>query len=319
MGSKGNYIGSTDAASILGCGFRTPLQVYAELTGITPPQKQTAVMTAGLEFEPVIKRMTEKEVGFKIGEPLHWKHDEYSFIGGTDDGGSPDGETGFDFKFVTPFMEKEFTGTEAPAKYLIQMHHNLIPGRRKRFIIAAFFCSDFEIHAFEVKRDQEFCDMLLQREVDFWNKYVVPRVEPKETDVEVMKEFLKQKHPKSTAAMLPAEKDALVLMKELAISSFEKKVWEESETKIENQLKAIIGGDAGIQIEGDGKSNPGRVTWKQIRDSVAVDYEGAFREIKKDLDPTYYEPILAKHTKVVPGYRRFLKSGVLFKSSEDQK
>lgn len=322
MGSKDRYLGSTECASILGCGgFNTPLEVYMQLTGLAPEFKPTEAMEAGNYFEPAVLRMLEDKLDAEIygGDKIrHWRHPEYDFIGGTDDGAlikrpaTKDSEvdTGVEVKLVGPHMAREFGdgGDAISAKYLLQTQHNMMTGRRKRFVVGAFFMAEMSLRIYWVDRDAELCDMLLEREVKFWTEHVLKKIPPSEDDPRIVKEYLSRRYPAHMPGeMLKADEEIRKLGYSLASARHAAKKADAEVDEISNKLRSIIGDSEGIDFDADN-----RCTWKKATDSTKVDWYKVSQELCDKVSVVEYAETLSKHTYKTPGSRRFLVKGPIF-------
>lgn len=312
MGSRGRYLGSTNCADIMGCGFNSPLELYMQFVGLTPEKPATEAMQAGLYLEPAILKMTEDKLKVKITtgkEVQHWRHPDYEFLGGTDDG-MIDPETGIDCKLVGPHQMREFgdADDDLPAKYILQANHNMLTGRRKRFVVSAFFVAEMSMpRIYRVERDEELCEMLLAREIHFWREHVLKKVPPAENDASIVKEYLSRRYPTHSADMLEANDELRELCYKLAHVRHEVKRLDAEKDSLENHLRLVIGNDEGITLDADN-----RVTWRKAKDSKKTDWFRAFQEISARVDESEAKAAIDKHTFPVVGSRRLLVHGALF-------
>lgn len=319
---RGEYLGSTDIASICGCGFQTPLELYMERTGLRPPQEPTEAMEAGLFLEGGVRKMMEKRLKvqiFSATQFCHWQHPEYPMLAGTDDGAvfkdpvneNSEVDTGAEIKLVGPHLAREFgdADDDLPDRYLLQTQWNMLTGRRKRFIVGAFFMVEMELRIFRIDRDEELCEQLLKRALHFWNENIVKKVPPKEDDPRIVKEYLARRYPTHSADMLDADEEIRKLGYKLAHVRHECKRLDMERDELENTLRAVIGGDEGINFDKDNLC-----TWRKAKDSKKIDYVSGFAQLAQLVDEKVVDEIRNKVTSTVQGSRRLLVKGPIFDS-----
>lgn len=121
-------IGSSDAACLHGCGYKSEQKLFDEKTSDKPlNQESNYAMERGQKFEPIARgmfadefsRRTKRTEEFK---PKNMVSDQYDFIRASLDGISNDGSTIIEIKYQG--LEAH-NSMEIPQKYWIQMQHQL--------------------------------------------------------------------------------------------------------------------------------------------------------------------------------------------------
>lgn len=88
---RASGIGASYAPIIMGVSpYRTPYQLWAELTGNGPAQEVNAAMSRGTELEPEARRLYEAQTG-NIAEPVCCEHPELPWMLASLDGADMDG------------------------------------------------------------------------------------------------------------------------------------------------------------------------------------------------------------------------------------
>jgi len=151
-------------------------------------------------------------------------------------------------------------------------------------VATLFGLDDFRLYRLE--RDQELIDDILDVCEEWWQRYVVGETPPSMDGSDRAKEAISRMHPREESAILRSATAAeLDLHKELLKIREEHKSLSTRKLQLENELRASIGDDVGID---------GVATWKASKDRSVFDGKAL-----KAADPKTYE----KYTKTVPGNR----------------
>ena len=122
----GDYIGGSEAASIMGCGYNSAITVYMQKT-----QQEDVPDLSGLEhiewgnmLEPVVLKRTEEMLNLHIEKPNYmYLHPLYDFMTANFDGVSEDGRL-VEVKTTDSYKKKSMLEDHViPDDWLIQMHH----------------------------------------------------------------------------------------------------------------------------------------------------------------------------------------------------
>jgi predicted phage-related endonuclease len=206
-------LGASDAGPVFGYGFQTPLglwldKVYGVEVEVTP------AMQRGHDLEHVVAEKAERrlEVDLCADAGQRW-HEDISWLFASLDYVTPGGDTAVDAKAPT----WQYTGHEwgpddsgpdgLPPHYLLQAVHQMaaVP-TLDRVIVAALFVDTWELRTYEVVRDSEFLELVVEGERRWWEQHVVARVPPPISrpgrDLEAAKGW---PFVEGTAVELPAE------------------------------------------------------------------------------------------------------------------
>lgn len=291
IAERRNYIGSTDSAAILGLSrYGTPLSVWAEKTGAIVPEDISGKLPVrlGHKLEQAVAELFTEETGKKlhrVNETVF--HPKYNFLAANLDRRVVGEKAVVEIKNVGAFRRDEWREGQSPAEYICQVMHQLaVTGWDRGYLVALIGNTDFEIRTIE--RDEQALKDLVNREVSFWNDFVVPKIMPS----------ISRGDKDTLSALFPLAEDgkeielddrAAAICDSLDGLRSDLKGLDGSIALAENELKAMLGtADAGIV--GDRK-----IFWSNIL-TRRLDAE----DLKKEM-PEIYEKFRKPST-----YRKFL-------------
>ena len=321
-------ITGTDATAICGLnGFKTEADVYLAKKFpemVTPPTgKKKQRLEMGNRYEPLIAEMYSEKLHANIYKPTPatFVSPKWGWLGG-----SPDflwnGKTrGVECKKVSSeryYHEKGAWGPDGtdqvPHEYLLQCsHYMLLCGIKEWDLAALIGDSDFRVYRLYV--DIELCTMLIQRETEFFKKYIEGDEEPRFNNDDIAN-FLKKKYPTQSGATIevhPADIDIKNALEKLVATRADLKASKETAEGAKLAVQQIMK-DAGELIwekSDDKNQKPLKITWKASRDGTKVDWKTvALRALDaSSLTPEQREALMKDHSEVKPGQRRFLVYG----------
>lgn len=177
---RSNFIGGSDAAAIIGLSrWGSPLSVWAEKTKqVQPKELDSEAVELGRELEDYVARRFMKKTGKKVRRVNKMLvHKVHPFIGGHIDRDVVGENSIFEAKTCSAFKAREWELEEIPAEYVIQaMHYLAVTGADRCYISVLIGNQDFKTKTIE--RDEKAIADLIRREVDFWERFVVPQVMP---------------------------------------------------------------------------------------------------------------------------------------------
>lgn len=213
------YIGSSDAAAIMGLGAfeRTALSTYLEKLGEMPIEIDAGhrrFLDRRKRFEsPIVQMLKEDFDGEIVNVNKRYRDREHSFMAAEvdfewrdEDGDIQNGE----IKTCSPFAFGERQGwgepgtSDIPVTYACQVMYSLMITGRRRAIVAALVGLD-DMKFYRIDRDDETIATLRAESVRFWNEHVLKRIPPPpQTMQDIGRMFNKYKgHPvQLTPAMI---------------------------------------------------------------------------------------------------------------------
>lgn len=181
------YIGGSDIGAILGLSrFRSPLEVWMEKTGKQVKRLDSLPLRFGSFAEGFVASEYTRSTDFELllDESIHI-HPVHSFMCAhvdrfvLEDGSSAPSRI-LECKTANPFTSSEWGevgSDEAPMSYLCQCIWYMAITNLDRVDLAVLFGnSDFRIY--EITRDKELEDMVIQRATTFWQEYVLKDIPP---------------------------------------------------------------------------------------------------------------------------------------------
>ncbi len=278
-----NGIGASDAAAILGENpWCSPMAVYADKIG-AGTNETSERMELGKKLEPFIAERFTEITGFgtqNLGDFTMFAYPKYPFLRATLDRVIPDPEFrgGFrilEIKTTNPMNLPEWENGP-PVYYQIQVQHQfMVTGINSGYICCMFGTEHVEVYP--VERENEFISILLEKEIEFWNR--VQRREPPPPDAsESCAKALKSLHPKDNGNTVILGDEFGAIIEGLRTANAQKKVIEKVIDGYKNQLMAAIGDNTFGVVPGIGRISWAHQTRKAY--TVAESESRVLREVK---------------------------------------
>jgi len=296
------YLGGSDIGAILGFSkYRTALDIWLEKTGRVVNTVDNLPVRFGTFAESFVASEYATQTGYTLVHSesgvAHPKHpfmvghiDRYVFDGGNGSSelfhsnGTCTASHLLECKTASPFNQSDWgdLGTdEVPMSYLVQCLWYLAITNLERCDVAVLFGnSDFRIY--EVYRDQELEEIIIEKAVAFWNDYVQADTPPPaqcESDYQHL--FKKEVTGKS----VEADPSVCELTTKLQLLNSEIK---SKELEI-SQIKQTIMGQMG---EAELLTYQGKIlaTWRSPKQSYRLDSKRLENE-HPELIPQYQVPV----------------------------
>ena len=270
-------IGGSDASVVMGENpYRSILQLWEEKTGrkeITDEGNEHTYW--GTLMEDVIRHEFMNRTGLKVRQK-HFMifHPEYPYLFADVDGIVTD-ENGekciFEAKTASQYREREWQDGGIPKEYQLQVQHYLAVCGLKRAYIAVLIGGNHFLY-YQVERDEEMIEKLLEAEKDFWEAHVLADVPPVPDDSKATSKYLDEKYsdPVEDIVRLDAEMEKVI--EEYQAIARQIKEMEKHKNGLSNQIKAVLGKHE------EGKTEEGRtVSWKKIEKTAFNE-----KELKKE-------------------------------------
>jgi predicted phage-related endonuclease len=240
---------------------KTPMALYLEKHDLVEPSLQTPAMRWGQLMEVALSLAYQEDTGFHIKEADTQIHPHYDSICATPDGLIEGQRRGVEFKSVG-FQGMQAWDHGIPDAVLIQVAVNMAVFDADCWDVGRLFRATLDWQILTVERDRELEEMLLA-EGDAWHRrHILGDEVPALDGSSAAALYLAQKYRKHTDEMIRADETVDGLAKGLKL---EKGCLKDAELGVayhENQLKAIIGGKAGIL------GSWGKVTWREDKHGV---------------------------------------------------
>lgn len=242
-----NYIGGSDAAAILGLSrWKTPLQVWAEKTGVLMPDvPENIAMRLGNRLEDIVSEMFADETGKTVVvAPDTITHPTHPFIRANIDR-RIDGENSIlEVKTASAYKAHEWADDNIPTEYVIQcLHYLAVTGAERCYL--AVLIGNQQLLIKTIDADKKVQDDLIRREVEFWTKFVEPKNMPSVNSGDA--DTLSALYPVGNPVEVHLTDDANIIVENLeALKADLMQIKDKIELN-ENELKALLGtADSGI-------------------------------------------------------------------------
>jgi len=269
---RSKYIGGSDIGAILGLSrFRSPLEVWMEKTGKQTKKLDSLPLRFGSFAEEFVASEYSRATGFElIHDESIYLHPEHSFMSAHMDrfvleGGSSSPTRILECKTASPFTSSEWGevgSDEVPMSYLCQcIWYMAITNISQVDLAVLFGNSNFRIY--EIARDMDLENTILQKASVFWNNYVLKDIPPpaqSEADCQTL--FSKGDPAKS----VEAKAQTLELTQRLQLLNSEIDVREEEISSIKQNIMNQMGAAESLSYQGKTIA-----TWKAPKPSFRLD------------------------------------------------
>lgn len=280
-------IGGSDAGAILGFNqYKSPYYLWCEKTGRITPKPDNESMRQGRDLEDYVARRWMEATGKKVHKSgFSYQSKEHPYMLANVDRLVVGENAGLECKTANALTRTRYDKGDIPASYYAQcMHYMAVTGMDKWYIAVLVLGKEF--YFFEVERNEEEIEALIQQEHKFWN-YVKTDQEPPVDGTDSTSEALNQVfHPSDDVGSVIISDELTSLLLEIKAKQKELQVMQK---EYENQIKDIMG-DAVYAY-----SNHANITWKE---STSARFDTS--RFKKE-NPDIYNRYLKKSTT-----RRFL-------------
>ncbi|MBP0970318.1 MAG: YqaJ viral recombinase family protein [Oscillospiraceae bacterium] len=170
---RAKYIGGSDAASVIGRNpYRSAYALWAEKTGKMPGFEGNLTTKVGSFLEDLVADLFEDATGKKVRKRNRTLvNDLYPFACANIDRRVVGEEAFLEIKTTNsiPIMrELRNGGQEFPDSYYTQcVHYLAVTGYQKCYLAVLVNCRELKIY--ELERDQEEIDALMEAEKEFWD------------------------------------------------------------------------------------------------------------------------------------------------------
>lgn len=157
-------IGSSDAAVVMGISkWRTPLQLWSEKLDLTPPQQVNDAMRRGTELEPIARDLFCDQLQIKMIPKVFINDFQIASF----DGVSNCNRMAVEIKCPNKIDHEMAQQSKVPNHYYPQVQHQMIVLDIKEMYYMSYYKED-NWTIFQVKRDDDYCEKLLDKEREFW-------------------------------------------------------------------------------------------------------------------------------------------------------
>jgi putative phage-type endonuclease len=249
------YIGGSDAGAVLGLNpYKSAYTLWAEKTGKIPEFEGNTITRVGSYLEDLVATMFTEDTGKKVRRKNRiLVNDDYPWACADVDRLIVGEDALLEIKTTnSPVAMKKFKNGEYPESWYCQMTHYLaVTGLKKAYLAVLSECRNF--HVFELERDEEEIEALMNSEKAFWED-VKNDTAPLADGLESTSKTLTTLYPTSNAETVSLHTCEHELNQYIAISA-QIKALEGIKDEMANKVKAIL------QEAGKGESTQYKVSW----------------------------------------------------------
>lgn len=194
LANRRGGIGGSDVSAILGINkYRTPFEVWLDKTGQVPidTTETSEAIHFGNVFEEVVAQEFSRRADKKVfRQNKTYIHPEYPMLRANIDRDIAH-EPGFlECKTANAYLAGEWKDDEVPAPYLLQVQHYMnVLDRPYCYIAVLIGGQQFKYK--RIERDQELIDVVQDKLVSWWNKFVIGDEQPPIDGSDAATNFLK--------------------------------------------------------------------------------------------------------------------------------
>lgn len=310
-------ITGSDAPAICGVSnYRTEADVWLSKKHPSKVKPLSKTVRDRLEwghhYEELIARKYATETGIPILKPMPrtFSNAEVPWLMGSPDFLSIEMELGVECKKVSEWMKHGWgpAGTDlVPPDVLMQsVHYMLLTGYRRWDVAALIGESDFRVYTLHANR--ELLNILVERESQFYSRYIAADEEPVFTTSEAIQQFLRQKYPTGNKARIievtENDKELMASISDLRAARAAEKIAKGAHLTAKNGVQGHMGNAAEVHWTEQGL----KITWKNQKDGTAVAWDEIARAALETstLSPEGKAALIAKFTTPKPGPRKFV-------------
>ncbi len=189
-------IGGSDAAAIIGVNkYVSPFEVYAEKVGLKNEEPDNEAMRQARDLEDYVAKRFEEATGKKVRRRnAIFQHPKHNFMLANIDRWIVGENAGLECKTTSVLNPVKFSKGEYPANYYVQcMHYMAVTGAKKWYLAVLILNKAF--HVFEIERDEEEINALIEAERQFWEEHVLKQIPPTPDGSESAQQIIKSLYP----------------------------------------------------------------------------------------------------------------------------
>ena len=183
LGDRTKYLGGSDAAAVLGIDpWTPPLTLWARKVGHLPVSpEQNEAMLWGTLLEGVVAEEWARREGKSLGPSEEYAHKDFAFIRAHVDRTVNGEKAGLEVKTARTDQGWGPSGSGiVPEHYVVQCQHYMALTGWDQMYLACLIGGQ-ELRSYVIPRSEKIIERLIDAEVEFWTKYVIPKKQPPPT------------------------------------------------------------------------------------------------------------------------------------------
>lgn len=314
LAERQTCLGGSDIGILVGANkWKTPFELWEEKTGRRVDDADSLPMRFGVHNEQLVAQEYSRATGRRVQRHNAMLRHPVAPIGGHIDRlVIPEGKSraatrgriltdrGLECKTVSGFAlgrgsEWGESGSDRiPPSYLLQCAvYTLLTGCQ-RWDLAALI-GNSELRVFELGRDLELEEGLVELATQWWTDYVLADAPPPPTTEAEARQRWSRHQP---GKIVEADQTTVDLLRALAVAKARVKAAEAEEQAIKDQLFPLLGDADAITENGVSLA-----TFRANKDSIRIDWQGLGGRLIADLDGATRAALEAEYTRTLPGAR----------------
>ena len=254
-------IGGSDAGAIAGLNpYKSSISVYLDKTGQIEPVEQTDAMYWGTVLEKVVadEFTTRTNLIVRKNNTI-LRSEEYPFMIANIDRVVAGVQEGLECKTTNVFNKDLWKNGSIPDVYMAQVQHYMaVTGYQAWWVAVLIGGNDFRYK--RVERDDEFINLLVQLEQNFWCNHVEPQIMPEVDGSSASNEIINKMFPETTKnSIIKLPDDAKTLIESFLENSALADKYSTLKDECGNKIKLLM------EQNEQGIIGNYVVNWKQVK------------------------------------------------------
>lgn len=281
-------IGGSDVSAIFGLNpWKSAYDIWLDKTSdIIQEQDTNESIYWGNVLEDIVAKEFSKRTGLKVRKSNKiLQHPEHYFMKASIDRRIVGEDALLECKTTSEYNKDKWKDDEIPTNYILQCMHYLAVTGFKKCYIACLVGGQHFIYK-EIFRDNNFINLLIEREKFFWTEYVEKNIPPEVDGSKNCKQTLDNQYKNVDNLKINIDNQIKInkLAQDLEDLKHQKKmhndqikILDTSITEVENKIKVILGGKGTINT-----SNY-KITYKdyEVKEKVTKGYIYSRLTLKK--------------------------------------
>lgn len=237
-----NGIGGSDSSAILGFNpWKSPFELYIDKTSDTVQEIDNEAIHWGNVLEDVVAEEFTRRTGIKVRRRNEiFRHKEHDWMIANIDRDVVGERALLECKTTNAFNADAWEGDQIPPAYMCQLQHYMAVLDYEKAYIAVLIGGQKFVWK-EIARDEEFIELMIEHEKDFWFNHILADVPPEIDGSRSASELLNAMYPEDNGETITLESDAEMLIEAIESIKSEVKEQRELQKEYENKLKLLIG------------------------------------------------------------------------------
>ena len=241
--SRKQGIGGSDASAILGFNaWKSAFELYIDKTSEVVEVIDNEAIHWGNVLEDVVAEEFTRLTGKKVRRRNQtFKHPKYDFMIANIDRDVVGEKALLECKTTNAFNSDAWQDDDIPPAYMCQLQHYMAVLDYEKAYIAVLIGGQKFVWK-EIPRDDEFIELMIQAEKDFWENHVLAGVPPEIDGSPSASELLNKMYPEDNGEIIMLEaNEAETLINAIESIKAEVKEKQSLQKEYENKLKLMIG------------------------------------------------------------------------------